>query len=414
MTYSWPLITPPVGVPSVAPASSYLSPAPGVSLGLPYYYTAENFLELVSNLLPEWYLLPLQSPGPGYELLQAFAAIFERASLALGRTECSMFNLYASGGVQGRGTVQFYRATDGAGAFVVKRGTVVRASKSNREFVLTADVSFGSTDLIVNGVVEGATPAGEYNVPGPLITADGTLLEGEIDEVTFPYLDPVYAEPTIQVRQTGPVTLGQTAALDSIGADRRIDRNAGESDDVYRERIRKLPDTVSPAAIKRQLDSIFLPIGLSYDLIETWENRYDSCWNAPLGDLSNPIQGTLLEGTLAYNDTRTDGFYGRWMGQNDHRAAFVVVVPLLQVWSERAMAYNDPGAVTEDFVSALGVRATSAYNSPALDTDLIFSGVYNGTDASIELFYRNLVSLLTHIKGGGVSVAIELDPAYAG
>jgi len=410
MTFTWPLVIPPT--PSVFATSSVYST--GISVGNPFYYPPEYFLTLIESLLPDWYLQPLISPGPGYEFIQTMAAIFSRVSLAIGRTECSMFNLYASGGVLSVGTVQFYRASLGSGAFTVKRGTVVQASKSARTFVLAEDVVFGLADFYKNGTVEASTPAGEYNVPGPIITADGTLLEGEIDYIPLPFLDPIYAEPAIQVRQVGDMRYGQAPALDQLGLDRRIARNPNESDDTYRERIRRLPDTVTPAAIHRQLDSIFLPMGLTYDLIETWENRYQSCWDAPLGDLTSPTQGTLLEGTFAYDDTRTDGFYGRWMGEEDHRGAFIVVVPQLQWWEERGEAYDDPALLVEDFASLLGRRATSAYDSPVLDTPEIYSGAYDAGDRAHDVFYLNLYNLLRDIKGGGVRVSIELDPAFAG
>jgi hypothetical protein len=173
-----------------------------------------------------------------------------------------------------------------------------------------------------------------------------------------------------------------------------------ETDEVYKGRIRQLPDTVSIDAIRNQLDAIFLPAGFSYDLIETWENRYNTCWNQPDAG-TNPIFGDLTQ--LAYNDPRIDRFIPRWMGERDHRAAFVVIVPDFPAFADRGMAYNDPET------TGLTSRGTSAYNSPVLDTDVYLSGVFNGEDDdSAEgraAFLRNVWDMLRQVKGGGVAVA---------
>jgi hypothetical protein len=34
----------------------------------------QDFLDLLDRILPEGYLAPIKDPGPGYEILQAFAA----------------------------------------------------------------------------------------------------------------------------------------------------------------------------------------------------------------------------------------------------------------------------------------------------------------------------------------------------
>jgi hypothetical protein len=48
-----------------------------------------------------------------------------------------------------------------------------------------------------------------------------------------------------------------------------------------------------------------------------------------------------------------------------------------------------------------------------LDTAAIYSGGYNGPDEALAKFFVNLSTLLNHTKGGGVHVAIEIDPASA-
>lgn len=396
--YTWPLITPGLPAPGAIPSTSYLAPGNGIATCNPQFFTEVDLLNLLDRVFPEWYLSPIKDPGPGYELYQAYAAMVSRASLAVGHFECSAFITLSHGGFQATAAVEFYRASTVAGAFTVKEGTIVRTSKTNRSYALTADVVFGAGDYILPGLVRAVAPGAEYNVTGPVFTADGTLLQGEIDTIPLPFLDPIYGEPTLQVRQIADATGGQAAVLDQLGLDRNLPRQPLETDETFKGRIRQLPDTVSIDAIRNQLDALFLTAGFNYDLIETWENRYNSCWNAPDSG-TNPIFGDLVE--LAYNDPRTDRFIPRWMGERDHRAAFVVIVPNFPAFDDRGMAYNDPETV------GLASRGTSAYNAPVPDSAGL-SGVWNGTDddsaESRATFLRNAWNMLRQVKGGGVAV----------
>lgn len=72
---------------------------------------------------------------------------------------------------------------------------------------------------------------------------------------------------TNPVRPTG----GATAMLDHAGYERGIGRSPGESDDLYRERIVQLPDTVSPNAIKRAMNRVLAPYGIEGCLREPGE-----------------------------------------------------------------------------------------------------------------------------------------------
>lgn len=398
--FSWPLTTPLPSLPGTTPSNSFFAPGGGVSVPIPRYMTEADLLAVLDRVYPDWYLEPIKDPGPGYEAYQAFAKALERASLAIGRFEATSFILFSGGGNFATASVEFYRTSANAGAFTVKKGTICRASSSSRSFVLINDVEFSVSDLFVEAQVMSVAPGYEYNVPGPASAADGTVLPGDIDRVVIPILDPVYAEPNIQVRQISDAYGGQPAVLDQLGLDRNLPRQANETDEVYKERIRKLPDTVSIDAIRHQLDLVFLPNGLSYDLIETWENRYQSCWNAPIGGPIEQPFGELVE--WAYNDPRTDRFIPRWMGERDHRAAFVLIVPDFPTFSDRGMAYNDPA--TEGEMS----RGLSVWNGPVLDGPAL-SGVWNGDDTlgsnSRATFLHNVWDMLRQIKGGGVAVA---------
>jgi len=250
----------------------------------------------------------------------------------------------------------------------------------------------------------------EYDVPGQVVTADGTVLPGEIDTWVLPMTSPVYADPTLSVAQTDALSGGQAATLDQIGDDRGINRLAAEPDPQYRTRVQALPDTVSPAGLKRQMDAAFFSKGLPYDLIETWENRYQSCWDAPLGDLHNPTMGTLAEGTFAYDDPREDAVRGLWMSIGDFVAGLVLVVPDLPCISDRGMAYDDPSTGWHDQRTNYGMRADSAYDVPNVDSAVTMAGYWDGYDLGAQTTLGAMYNLIENIKGGGMQVSMVLAP----
>jgi len=370
--------------------------------------TQDDLLALADRILPQWYLEPLRNPGPGYELLQAFAQAFARCSTAAASAEREAFVITATSGAKALCTVEFYRTSVASGAFTVKRGTVARSPRSGRRFQTLTDVAFGALDLTKQAVVEAVWFGAEYNEPGPRVTLDGTALPGEISDLPLPLLSPLLAEPALQVRQLVDAVGGSCGALDQHGDDRGIDRLHGEDDGRYRGRVGELPDTVTPAALRRQLDAVFLPRGLTYDLIETWENHYQSCWDNPdTAPPVDPVFGVLH--AWGYDDPRTDPFAGRWLGIEDERGAFVVVVPEVGPIEQRGGAWDDPTTAASGFAYPSGRRATTAWDVP-LDTDSasVFLWVLDGDDSPRNAFYRDLYALLRSIKGGGVWHTIEL------
>lgn len=369
--FSWPLLIPAYQQPGNVPA--ILQPAAGTDGPNPRYMTEADLLALLDRVYPDWYLEPLKDPGPGYEIYQAYAKTLERVSLALGRFENSNLIMFSHGGAFSVASVEFYRQSAEKGAFTVLKGTVCRTSKTNRSYLVMANVSFGAADLIVPAQVQAISYGPEYDVAGPVFTADNTLLPGEIDTVVIPFLDPVFAEPTIQVRQISDAVGGQHPVLDQHGLDRRLPRLPLETDGTYKGRIRQLPDTISPAALKRQLDAVFLPLGLSYQLIETWQNEYQSCWDAPEETIIHPMMGELELDTFAYDDPRTDPFRGRWMDERDCPAGIVVVVPDVTSWSMRGWAYDD---TTVDITLTLGdeLEVTLTDGTPGCLFEIVNSG----------------------------------------
>lgn len=376
-------------------ADPILVPEGATSTCIPAFKTQQDFLDLFDRIVPPEYIEPLKSPGPGYEILQMFAKVFERISIGVGRSECQMHLAFSSGGAKAKGDVEFFRTSSSNGAFTLKSGSVVRASNTNREYVLLTDVVFGATDLKKVTEVEARQPDFQFNVTGITVDANGNELEGEIDELILPLMDASFAEPTLQVRQVNDLEGGQPASLDQIGADRSIDRaGVSETDDAYRFRVRQLPDTVSPDAIQRQLDDFFRISGITHDFLEVFENRLQSCWNAPSTPVSNPIVGDYDPNLFVYNDPRTI-IGNRWMGADTIAGGFVVEVPNITL-DDHGFAFD-----AADISTVTGI--------PAFDVTLADAGAYNGEDLEASAFLLRLSNLLRKIKAGGVASIIELE-----
>lgn len=73
----------------------------------------------------------------------------------------------------------------------------------------------------------------------------------------------------LTVTQGSAASGGLDAWLESIGRDRLVYRQLGESDASFRSRICELPDVVSPLAIMRILHGILTPAGIPWVLKET-------------------------------------------------------------------------------------------------------------------------------------------------
>ncbi len=392
-TFSNPVV-PQLPPPPSSSSDPILSPATGVSVCLPKFKTQQDFLDLFDRIVPFEYIEPLKSPGPGFEILQMFAAVFERVSLAAGRAECSFHALLAHGGNKSQGTVEFFRTSDANGVFTLLKDSVVRASKTNREYLLLADVVFGATDLKKVATVEARSTDFQFDVKGITTEFAGGLLKGEVDELTIPLMSPVFGEPTLQVRQATDIDNGQPATLDQIGADRSIDRSSNEADDAYRIRVRSIPETVSPDAILAQLDAYFRPRGISFNFVEVFENRLQSCWNAPDGAILNEQVGDYDPNLFAYNDPR-DVIGNKWLNAETATGGFIVFVPNITL-ADSGFAFD-----------AVGVPSNTGV--PAFDVTLDTAGVYDGVDTEGSTFFLGLIKLLQKIKLAGVASIIELE-----
>lgn len=373
--------------------------------------TQADFLQLLERLLPVGYLEPLKSPGPGYELLQGFAKMLARASQAAANMGGQSFILSSTGGARATGTVELFRAAPHPEGItvIVKAGTVVKASRNGREFVTTEDVSFAAADLGPKPVAVQAVLTGpDSNVPGASLTAAGITLPGDIDTIVTLVEEPPVGDISIQVQQMANATAGGVdAGLDQHGLDRNIPRLSGEGDEAYRARVRALPDNISPDAFERTIRGLLVQFGLSeYQMIETWDVLYQTCWDAP----SEIIPGSNFNPSLfVYDDPDLDltPFRNRWLDTNDCRGGVVVVVPQVAAIAEYGMVWGDTAANAVALQTSAGSRAAGAWDIPSTFT-VARAGAFDGFDLQKRLLYKGLYRALQDIKAAGISVAVEL------
>lgn len=376
------------------------------------------FLALFDRTFPTDYLSPLKSyPNSGYELFQAFAAVGARMAQAVRGLECGAFVIFSEDAALALVNVIFARPDTTTGAFTINAGTVVKTSTGGREFVLPVDVSFGALDLSVTASVIAVATGYEWNVRGERATAAGVLLRGEINQVTKLLTTPPYVDPRITVRQQQDASGGIDPMLNGIGYDRGIERISGEPAELYRARVRSLPDTVSPAAVARNVDRFLAPYSIGYDIIETWQITYQTAWDAPSPNAGTPsYQATpptnpqYDSNLYCYDDPRSQWpLRNVWLDEAEHRGAFIVVLEVKSL-NDLGLAYDDPGMGPTEFRNpATGWgRSTSAYDLAGTDNaSLVYPCAYDGFDILYNAVMVGLYQLLQQIKAAGVAAIVE-------
>lgn len=372
--------------------------------------TKDDLLAVVDRVIPESYLQPIKDIGPGYELYQAGAKVMERCSQAAARFDDDCHILTSQGGVLATVPVTFFRATAGAGAVTMLAGTVVSASRGGQTFRTVADAVFGATDLETSPVTAVATGYGyEWNIAGPFVDRDGMVWPGELDTIDLPLQSPIFGDPLVQVRNDAQADgLGRPRTLDVLGGERDLKRHPNETDTNYRARIRTLPDTVSPAAIKRQLRNYFRLIpGLYWQFIETWQHEYQECFDAPADTSAiEPFNPNLF----CFDDPRpASPLSNRLLGNNDYLGAFIVEVAQLPAFSDYSIAFDDPATDEADVTTVIGIRALSALDVPDSISAPSLAAALDGIDFDLETYLGQLFDLLQQLKAGGIYVVIHIQ-----
>lgn len=192
----------------------------------------DDILALFDRLLPDHYLIPLKEPGPGYEYLQAVAAMIARVSEAIAHVGTGNYIGSATGGTYATCTVEIFRedATFGAvtllGRNEAPQGALV-GTQDGYYYELMNSVTFGATELGPKEVAVRAVARGWlWNRPAPFLTTDGEFVAGPINRLVQPIFQEPNFDPTLQVRQKFGVaaTGGSANMLDGLGVDRGLPR----------------------------------------------------------------------------------------------------------------------------------------------------------------------------------------------
>lgn len=338
-------------------------------------------------------------------MYQGFAKIGERCSLAVSRSEDDGYILTAKGPKQATVAVTFYRSVATAGAGSVLAGTIVKCSGGGQAFRTLTDAVFGALDLEITVDAIAIGYGYEWNIKGVYTAPNGDTAPGELDTVVLPLQDPPYWDPTIKARNDADADgLGRPGTLDALGDERGLPRQPNEADGNYAARIRLLPDTITPAAFRRQLTQFFLPYGIVWSAIETWDYHYQVTYDAPETD-TTPLED-YDAAVFTYDDPRVHvPIANRWLDHQDVEGAFIVELEELAAIREYGMAYDDP----ETFITtSAGARAISAYDlADVLPSDL-FGGAYDAEDLGFNELIGGLVELLDNIKGAGIKATIHI------
>lgn len=172
------------------------------------YSSQEDFLRLFDRLLPSYYLEPLKQPGPGYEYLQAVAKTMSRLSEAAAHMATGSYIGSATGGRRAYATVEISRDNSVFGEVSLLPGTLVGTADGYLYQTLNT-VSFGATQTGGQLVEVEATARGwDWNKPGPIVSAAGESLPGNISRLVaavVPYTG--VFDPTFTVRQVSPTSV---------------------------------------------------------------------------------------------------------------------------------------------------------------------------------------------------------------
>ena len=323
---------------------------------------------------------------------------------AVDASTCDVINASATVPDANNGSIAWYEEDR---TVTVKAGTVVGASVGGQDFGTVSDVVFSSTAYGPISVGVRSVAIGyEFNVPGQVVTAAGVTLPGAIDTMKVLIENPPLLDTSIRVLQITATSGGADGTLNTLGADRGIDRQLNEAVASYRARVRALPNTVTPVAITAAVRDILRPYNVEWEIIETFDVAYQTCFDSPSGD----IPGAGFNASLfAYDDDRLNTFHGRWMDTNDYRGGVIVVVGSMQPIADLGMAYDDTAPDAPSLASAFpgGSRAVCAYDMPNSYL-LSLQGAYDGDDYARNATYLALYATLQAIKAAGVSVAVEL------
>lgn len=393
------------GAPPVIPVFPVGGLPASADSGFPAF-DQDHFLRLMPRVLDPEYVAGLQA-GQGYEVLQAYARMFARASLAIQRTAVGMLAAYARGGSLATGTVEFYRAA-GLAAVTVKSGTVVQAI-GGRYFRTLEDAVFAVGDLGPHAVLVRAVFLDwQHNTIGTTVTPAGVTIAGEVDTIKVLVEDPPLADTAVKVRQIVDFSGGSAPMLDLLAKAQNITRDRGESDESLSYRIRNLPDNITPASMERNAAILLDPWRVRYEFVETQDTAFQTAYDMP--------DGLAVSNVFTYDDTRARYFPAiNWYAdQTEQWGTFYINVGEIKSIRDWGGCYDDPAttaAVLENPTTG-GRRAVAALDLPDASTygtgeDLGLC--YDGRDTGIDGLTSSIAKMMQSNKAAGVVAGLQQE-----
>jgi len=373
-----------------------------------------DLLDLLRRNMPRGWVEGVLA-GDGAEILHAYAAMFERLSLAVSRFAKNGYAFSADSFELATIELAFSRPEPAvAEPFTLLRGSVYATpwgfSFATAEDLFFDDFETGPLTVTARAIL----PRYDWDLPEPTTAANGALIDYNVTEAVRVRTNPPFSGTSLTFVQVSGTVGGKNGALDLHAEDRGLPRLAGESDVQLRSRLRASLEGMTPTAIRRYLDSIFEPLGASYTVIETFEVDFTTCWDGPSGDA-----GPYRNNVLAYDDPRQVGslpappgngiFWGRWLDERTRASAFIIVVPKLPAIAETGLFCDDTAMSLSEHRTTIGQRG---YNFLDLDDTLSEDALPTGCDGRDEkkaAVYRAVAAGVRRIKAFGVVATIVLE-----
>ena len=230
---------------------------------------------------------------------------------------------------------------------------------------------------------------------------------------------PDFGDSSIQVRQESNASGGTVDWLARHGDTRGLTQDVGETEDAFRLRMRVLPDTISPAAMRRVVARILDPLGIPWQFLESLDLSYMTCWDAPSPNIGTPTYQAVLPTAAVYNPNLfywddlhaiTSPYQNRWLSQDDYAGAFIVVVDRDYTVEDYGFAFDDPGISFSDFIS-LKRRGTPAFDVPN-PSAAFAAAAFDGTDVKRDSAIASVYLALQQAKAAGVAAIVDFKHTW--
>jgi hypothetical protein len=223
-----------------------------------------DLIARIRRRLPQHGLAELEGLS-GEEVLEVFAAVFERVGRARVAKMRSRLLRDATGAARARTSVTVhFDAPTGPEGYELAAGQPLFATRWGVRFVPLAPITRAANDV---------TPSVTVEVEAEWAGWDGNVRGAEIVEWAIPNLDDAdslrWVSGSAAARQEfmaqlvagqiwfeadADATGGRAGTLDIRARGRGLPRAEGEGDSSLRRRLRIVPDAVSPAGIRRAVD----------------------------------------------------------------------------------------------------------------------------------------------------------------